>query len=415
MCDAVSTLQTSFILGALSLVPGNTSPYITIGLASVLLAVYAVHHYGPTQRLARLEDAIMATETILEGAKLDCARDHMTLVGRGRRLLEAKLSASNIQTKILQVRDGTWEEYFQAIKEIMEMITECAKDVKAIQTSTLVTIEAERQRRLSEGIKESHEVFNAVVRSPTPSEPALCVGRYKSFVYVSGLKYHMKQAIDRARAYKVALDKIAEARYQRREARTRKPQPWVVCKLMVVVTLAIMGYTAYVYGFRAAHARGAAAGGRRAAGRVVGAVCVDGLGVIITPPGNACDYSPKTPQPLFPRGQWTTETRIRHHPADAPAPAPAPASLADIEDRRPRDAPSQRISWAPPCLSKATRLRPRAAASPNDDGTTPPALLVLALRDLQAVSWEPLSSLWDAVSLGPDNERNSLDLKLKFC
>ncbi|KAJ7704063.1 hypothetical protein B0H17DRAFT_40717 [Mycena rosella] len=84
MCN----IQTSFILGALSFVPGNTSPYITLGLASVLLAVYTVHHYGPTQRLARLEDAIMATETILEGAKLDCARDHMTLVERRRRLLE---------------------------------------------------------------------------------------------------------------------------------------------------------------------------------------------------------------------------------------------------------------------------------------------------------------------------------------
>ncbi|KAJ7704043.1 hypothetical protein B0H17DRAFT_1175739 [Mycena rosella] len=188
MCDTITTLQTSLILGALSLVPGNTSPYITLGLASVLLAVYAVRHYGPTQRRARLEDAIMATETILAGAKLDCARDHMTLVERGRRLLEAKLSASNIQTKILQAHDRTWEEYFQAIKKIMEMITECAKDVKAIQTSMLLTIEAERQRRLSEGIKESHEVFNAVLRSPTrsraASEPALCVGRYKSFVYI---------------------------------------------------------------------------------------------------------------------------------------------------------------------------------------------------------------------------------------
>ncbi|KAJ7704073.1 hypothetical protein B0H17DRAFT_1193987 [Mycena rosella] len=163
MCD----IQTSFILGALSLVPGNTSPYITLGLSSVLLAVYAVHHYGPTQRFARLEDEIIATETILEGAKLDCARDHMTLVERGGRLLEAKLSASECQTKILEARDKTWEEYFQAIKEIMEMIAECAKNVKAIQTSTLLTIEAERQRKLSEGINESHEVFNAVLRSPT--------------------------------------------------------------------------------------------------------------------------------------------------------------------------------------------------------------------------------------------------------
>ncbi|KAJ7704093.1 hypothetical protein B0H17DRAFT_1194002 [Mycena rosella] len=167
MGNTIFTLQTSLILGALSLAPGNTSPYITLGLASVLLAVYLVHHYGPMQRLARVEDVIAATEEILAGAKLDCARDHMTLMERGRRLLEAKLSASNIQTKILQARDKTWEEYFQAIKEIMEEVSKCAKDVKRIQTSTLLTIEAEHRRKLSEGIKDSQEIFNAVVRSPT--------------------------------------------------------------------------------------------------------------------------------------------------------------------------------------------------------------------------------------------------------
>lgn len=46
---------------------------------------------------------------------------------------------------------------------------------------------------------------------------------------------------------------ISEARYtarERREARSQKPQPWVVRKLMVFIVLAIMGYTAYVYAGR---------------------------------------------------------------------------------------------------------------------------------------------------------------------
>jgi palmitoyltransferase len=52
---------------------------------------------------------------------------------------------------------------------------------------------------------------------------------------------------------KVVLDKptfcgtITEARVSARERRERKPQPWAVRKLMVLVTLGIMGYTAYVY------------------------------------------------------------------------------------------------------------------------------------------------------------------------
>ncbi|KAJ7704105.1 hypothetical protein B0H17DRAFT_1194014 [Mycena rosella] len=150
------------------MVPGNTSRYINLGLASASLTIYAVHHYSPSQRLLRLEDTITATEEILEGAKLDCARDHMTLMERGRRLLEyGKTIGVQNPDPDLEVHDKTWEEYFQAIKEIMEEISKCAKDVKGIQTSTLLTIEAERQRKFSEGIAESHAVLNAVVRSPT--------------------------------------------------------------------------------------------------------------------------------------------------------------------------------------------------------------------------------------------------------
>ncbi|KAJ7704092.1 hypothetical protein B0H17DRAFT_1175754 [Mycena rosella] len=167
MGNTISTLQTSLLFGALSMLPGNTFPYIALCLASASLGAYAVQHYTPSQRLLRLEDAITTTDEILGGAKLDCARDHMTLIERGGLLLEAKLSASEIQTKILEARDKTWEEYFQAIKEIMEEISKCAKDVTAIHTSTLLTIEAERQRQLSAGIQESHEIFTAVVRSPT--------------------------------------------------------------------------------------------------------------------------------------------------------------------------------------------------------------------------------------------------------
>ncbi|KAJ7704080.1 hypothetical protein B0H17DRAFT_1127096 [Mycena rosella] len=167
MSNPTSTLQTSLLFGALSMLPGNTFPYIALGLASASLGAYAVQHYSPSQRLLRLEHAITATEEILAGAKLNCARDHMTLIERGGLLLEAKLSASEIQTKILEPRDKTREEYFQAFKEIMEDISKCTKDVKEIQTATLLTIEAERQRKLSEGIKDSEDVFNAVVRSPT--------------------------------------------------------------------------------------------------------------------------------------------------------------------------------------------------------------------------------------------------------
>ncbi|KAJ7366175.1 hypothetical protein DFH08DRAFT_929162 [Mycena albidolilacea] len=51
----------------------------------------------------------------------------------------------------------TWEEfveYLRNLRETMQNISKCVKEVKEIETSTLLTIEAERQREIFEGIKE---------------------------------------------------------------------------------------------------------------------------------------------------------------------------------------------------------------------------------------------------------------------
>jgi hypothetical protein len=86
MCDSISTLQTSFLFAALSLVPNNIFRYLTLGLIVASLAIYAVHQASPTKRLARLEDAIKETKGILERAMLDCARDLVDLMDRMDRL-----------------------------------------------------------------------------------------------------------------------------------------------------------------------------------------------------------------------------------------------------------------------------------------------------------------------------------------
>ncbi|KAJ7258063.1 DHHC palmitoyltransferase-domain-containing protein [Mycena haematopus] len=107
---------------------------------------------------------------------------------------------------------------------------------------------------------------------------------------------------------------ITEARVAARERRERKPQPWVVRKLPVAITLGIMEYVGYVYAGRFAvrlkH------GGRRAegigllVGWMVLCYCLlflflpsflnpDEFSVIFTPPGTATDYVPKSSQPLF--------------------------------------------------------------------------------------------------------------------
>jgi hypothetical protein len=95
------------------------------------------------------------------------------------------LSASKIQSRLLETRSvATWDElveYLRDFGETVHSISQCAKDVKEIQRSTLVrilhwmkmiqlshlqlTIETERQRQLSEGIKEVCEIRETVICS----------------------------------------------------------------------------------------------------------------------------------------------------------------------------------------------------------------------------------------------------------
>ncbi|KAJ7872226.1 hypothetical protein B0H13DRAFT_2349579 [Mycena leptocephala] len=161
-------LSTSIILGALALVPSTSSRYIFFALACMSFTFLAARHQGPTQKFAKLEDAIKAVKEALEHAKAASSymRNHMKVVDAGCRLLQVKLSASKIQSHLLEMRSVTWNTYFKSIWAILRTIDQCAKEVKEIQTTMLLIIEEERQRKLTEGIKESQEVLGAVIRSP---------------------------------------------------------------------------------------------------------------------------------------------------------------------------------------------------------------------------------------------------------
>ncbi|KAJ7819242.1 hypothetical protein B0H13DRAFT_1921852 [Mycena leptocephala] len=178
MCD----ISTSIIFWALSPIPGFR--YIGLGLVVTSFIIYAANRQSPSYKLSQLEDTIKMAEEVLKGAREKCARDHIELLDGGRRLLEAKLSASKIQSRLLKTRnDTTWKKYLQRLRGIMQSIDECAKKVKKIQTSTLLTIQTEHQRQLSEGIKEFCEVADAVICSPTREGRTCMANRRRHFEF----------------------------------------------------------------------------------------------------------------------------------------------------------------------------------------------------------------------------------------
>ncbi|KAJ7791567.1 hypothetical protein B0H14DRAFT_3566431 [Mycena olivaceomarginata] len=171
-------IPTSIILPGLALVVGNAFPYILLSFGAASFTVYTANRQTPSYKLHRVADVIIATEKIRQHAEANGARDQVKWMDYERRLLDAKLSVSKIQTRLLEARSvTTWGEYLEKIKEILQSIEECAKEVKDIETSILLTIEAERQRRLCEGIKEVRETIDATIYSSMRHERTLTLRR----------------------------------------------------------------------------------------------------------------------------------------------------------------------------------------------------------------------------------------------
>ncbi|KAJ7812329.1 hypothetical protein B0H14DRAFT_3150395 [Mycena olivaceomarginata] len=153
---------------------GQRLPIHPPGSGAVSFTVYAANRQTPSAKLGRVEDAIIATEKIQQHEKTNGARDQVKWMDYKRRLLDAKVSVSNIQTRLLEARSvQTWREYLEKVNEILQSIDECAKEVKEIQMSILLTIETERRHQLYEGIKEVRETIDATICSSMRHERTL--------------------------------------------------------------------------------------------------------------------------------------------------------------------------------------------------------------------------------------------------
>ncbi|KAJ7836686.1 hypothetical protein B0H14DRAFT_2589586 [Mycena olivaceomarginata] len=192
-------LASTIILWILALVPGTTWRYIWLALACTSLAVFAsAQRQDPAKRISMLEDALETAEETLNRAKLiSGARAQAELAEVGCRLLQVKLSASKIRSRILEMRSATWQTYIRRIRVILRTIDHCAGEVKGVQTSMLLIIEEARRRTLSEELNEAQETLSATTRSPTRC--ASCHLGSNSNVFEECYKYVRSQFIKASR------------------------------------------------------------------------------------------------------------------------------------------------------------------------------------------------------------------------
>ncbi|KAJ7441438.1 hypothetical protein FB451DRAFT_1569265 [Mycena latifolia] len=157
----ISQLQSSVLLGALSLIPNNMLRYASLGIAFSLALLYAIHLKRPLTQLSQLEDVVQTTETIICDAKLHCPRDLVSLLEARVRLLKVKRSASMIQCQVLKTNTLTWKKY----RLLSRDISDCVKKVEKIQNDIQLIVEAEHQRKYTDDINET-EIILTSLRSP---------------------------------------------------------------------------------------------------------------------------------------------------------------------------------------------------------------------------------------------------------
>ncbi|KAJ6593112.1 hypothetical protein B0H19DRAFT_1365273 [Mycena capillaripes] len=189
MCDTTPNLKSALVFWALTSISVTPWRYVCLTVAFIWSTFLALRHQGPVKKFSMLEDAIRTTEEILERGKasLSNTKHQMELNDAGCRLLQVKFSASMIRSQMLEIHISTWKIYLQSIRAILRTIDQCASEVKDIHTAMLLIIEEERRRKLTEGIQDSQDALNAVIRSPTrnpPPAPTLaptpdcdCIGR----------------------------------------------------------------------------------------------------------------------------------------------------------------------------------------------------------------------------------------------
>ncbi|KAJ7474825.1 hypothetical protein FB451DRAFT_1558085 [Mycena latifolia] len=113
--------------------------YVVLALVCISLIIYAAHRIRPSTRLSRLNDVLAGATEILARAKSECLRDLLDLADKEARLLQVKLSASKIETSLLEARNASWETYLHKTRAISHSLDRCEHQVRELQTSTLAS------------------------------------------------------------------------------------------------------------------------------------------------------------------------------------------------------------------------------------------------------------------------------------
>ncbi|KAJ7133501.1 hypothetical protein C8R44DRAFT_730640 [Mycena epipterygia] len=159
MPDNTSQIIASILLGSLpAFIPNNTLRYSALAIIACLTVIYTIYLKHPSTQLRQLQEAIATTKEMVGSAKLQCPRDHLSLMVEWARLLVVEQSASMIQCHIWGTGNFTWTKY----RLLSNNIGECFTQIKSIRNAVQHVMEAEHQRKLAEDINETESILASV-------------------------------------------------------------------------------------------------------------------------------------------------------------------------------------------------------------------------------------------------------------
>ncbi|KAJ6480291.1 hypothetical protein C8R45DRAFT_933218 [Mycena sanguinolenta] len=155
-----SKFPSSLLFFTLSLIPSNVLRYPALVLAAISVVVYSIYNNPPSARLAHVNNVVIVVDGILTRAKAECMRDHLLLAEYETRLLRTKLSTSKVHTYVLELDAMAWKQHLHNRITIFTSLAKCERELRDIQTSLLILIEAAHQRKIAEDLNLNTAIVN---------------------------------------------------------------------------------------------------------------------------------------------------------------------------------------------------------------------------------------------------------------
>ncbi|KAJ6481782.1 hypothetical protein C8R45DRAFT_932535 [Mycena sanguinolenta] len=130
--------------------------YLALVVVFIVVARYCLVPILPWTRIRVLQYNLEETEGVLRLAVSESLRDRIPpfVLHVELDLLCAKLFASHLKSDLLLAKNLPWTEYLRLLRDI---------SLKAVRSQRQLAIEAERQRRFNDTIREKREVMSSLI------------------------------------------------------------------------------------------------------------------------------------------------------------------------------------------------------------------------------------------------------------